>query len=302
MQAAIETRTLFRSAGAVELGEFRCVPGQPGFVRRSVARSHLLAFPRTCTEVTQAGREALVATPALAVVYNAGCEYTARTISPDHERTVFVRLGHALLVEALSEFDPGAGERGDRPLAFARSPVSAATYMGVLELAAHASERDPLAVEEGLLGLVRTTLAAGASGAGAHRKPAVGGAIHAEDYARWTQEHIARTYREPQSIHDIAARIGLSTYHLCRVFRAQTGDTLHGFRDRLRLRAALNALGEPDANLAAVAVDVGYSSQSHFCDAFRRSFGVTPGVARELLRRDPGGGRTILEDRRRGRR
>jgi AraC-like DNA-binding protein len=56
--------------------------------------------------------------------------------------------------------------------------------------------------------------------------------------------------------------------------------SLHGYRQRLRLAAALQRLEEGERDLAALAHDLGYSSQSHLGAVFRRELGVTPAQAR----------------------
>jgi transcriptional regulator GlxA family with amidase domain len=48
----------------------------------------------------------------------------------------------------------------------------------------------------------------------------------------------------------------------------------------MRLMRALERLDECRGALADLALEVGFSSQSHFTDAFRGAFGVAPGSAR----------------------
>jgi AraC-like DNA-binding protein len=86
---------------------------------------------------------------------------------------------------------------------------------------------------------------------------------------------LAERFAESLSLDDISRSLGVSAYHLCRVFRMHTGTSLHQHRDQLRLRAALNRL-ERDEDLTTIGLDVGYSSHSHFTAAFRRAFGVPP--------------------------
>ena len=66
-------------------------------------------------------------------------------------------------------------------------------------------------------------------------------------------------------------------YHLCRTFRAVTGQTLFGFRRDLRLRAALAMLPDYRGRLSELAHTLGFASHSHFTAAFRGHFGVPPG-------------------------
>ena len=88
---------------------------------------------------------------------------------------------------------------------------------------------------------------------------------------------LAETFRESLSLPVLAAHVGVSVFHLCRVFRRLTGFTLHGYRNALRLKAALENLS---ADLTGVALELGFSSHSHFTAAFRKEFGVTPSALR----------------------
>jgi AraC-like DNA-binding protein len=70
--------------------------------------------------------------------------------------------------------------------------------------------------------------------------------------------------------------VGLSPYYLLRVFRDEVGMPPHAYLESRRIQQAQRLLkqGEP---LAAVAHDLGFSTQSHFTTSFRRIIGVTPG-------------------------
>jgi AraC-like DNA-binding protein len=92
----------------------------------------------------------------------------------------------------------------------------------------------------------------------------------AADAAPWTLNHVA----------DAAC---CSLFHLARAFRKHTGLSLHGYRQRLRLAAALQRLEEGERDIAALAYELGYSSQSHLGAAFVRELGVTPAQARREL-------------------
>lgn len=85
------------------------------------------------------------------------------------------------------------------------------------------------------------------------------------------------------TLQDVADAACCSLFHLARQFRHQTGLSLHGYRQRLRLAAALQRLEEGERDLAGLAHDLGYCSQSHLGEALRRSIGVTPAQARGAL-------------------
>lgn len=103
-----------------------------------------------------------------------------------------------------------------------------------------------------------------------------------------TRAFLASNWSRPLSLMDIADRIGFSPYHLCRVFRAGTGRSLHEYLTQLRLRGALEAIGNAIGNgsaasLTRVAESCGFANHSHLTRAFRTAFGVTPSAARRLI-------------------
>jgi len=100
-----------------------------------------------------------------------------------------------------------------------------------------------------------------------------------------TKALLLRRFGESLSLDEVARAVGLSPFHLARLFRRHTGFSLHGYRTRIRLLHALDRVGEARGALTDLALELGYSSQSHFTDAFRRAFGVPPGaLARSEIR------------------
>lgn len=100
-------------------------------------------------------------------------------------------------------------------------------------------------------------------------------------------------YAEPTSLGELAVATGYSVFHTCRVFRATTGHTIHGFRRELRLRHALARILDSRDSLTEIALATGFASQSHLTNLFRARFGVTPARARtrdgqQLLARHAG--------------
>jgi len=87
-------------------------------------------------------------------------------------------------------------------------------------------------------------------------------------------------YAESTSLGELAATTGYSVFHTCRVFRATTGTTIHGFRRELRLRHALARILDSGESLTDIAIATGFASQSHLTNLFRARFGITPGRAR----------------------
>ncbi|RIX84104.1 helix-turn-helix domain-containing protein [Acidovorax cavernicola] len=85
------------------------------------------------------------------------------------------------------------------------------------------------------------------------------------------------------SLDELAEAVSRSPFHLARRFRQQTGLSLHQYRQHLRLASAMERLADGERDLAGLAHDLGYCSQSHLGAVFRQAVGVTLGDARRVL-------------------
>jgi len=105
----------------------------------------------------------------------------------------------------------------------------------------------------------------------------------ANRYVDRARDLIAAEFRSRLTMTGIARAVHCSPFHLGRLFRRATGMTLHRAVLRLRLREGLERLLDEPAGVAAVALDVGFASHSHFTDAFRSEYGCPPSAARRSL-------------------
>src|SRR3954447_4157918 len=71
--------------------------------------------------------------------------------------------------------------------------------------------------------------------------------------------------------------VGASPHHLSRVFRDEVGVPISRYRRELRLRRALEGLGD---DLARVAADAGFSDHAHLSRETRALLGRTPSALR----------------------
>lgn len=74
---------------------------------------------------------------------------------------------------------------------------------------------------------------------------------------------------------EIGKEIGCSPVYLTQVFRQVEGMPLYRYQLQLRLARALDIIGQYD-DLSALAVELGFSSHSHFASAFRQAYGRSP--------------------------
>jgi AraC family transcriptional regulator len=86
------------------------------------------------------------------------------------------------------------------------------------------------------------------------------------------------------SLDDLAQEVGLSKYHFARRFKERTGQSPYQFIIYERVRTARRLLRATTRPLAQIALDVGFSSQSHLTRTFKRHVGVPPGQYRTAWR------------------
>lgn len=91
---------------------------------------------------------------------------------------------------------------------------------------------------------------------------------------------LAKAPSASTSLADLATYTGLSPFHLARTFREEVGLPIHQYLLRMRLAEALQRLQDPTTPLGTLALELGFSSPSHFTTAFHRVFGVPPRCCR----------------------
>ena len=99
------------------------------------------------------------------------------------------------------------------------------------------------------------------------------------------KQEIARHPDRNFTLREIARVVRCTPWRLCREFRRVTGRTMTSYRHALRMQLALERLRESPADLTELALELGYSSHSHFTQVFRRHIGVTPSEVRESERK-----------------
>jgi len=94
--------------------------------------------------------------------------------------------------------------------------------------------------------------------------------IHEQPGAAWT-------------VADLASGVGLSRAAFARRFTEAVGEPPLTYLSRWRMTTAARLLRDHDRPLAAVAKEIGYTSEFAFAKAFKRDFGVPPGTYRKQL-------------------
>jgi AraC-like DNA-binding protein len=129
-----------------------------------------------------------------------------------------------------------------------------------------------LCVELLLVRLLEDQLSTGKAPANAVHMPTIRETIH----------YIDNNLGEPLDLKSLSAAAGLSEFYFSRVFRAACGTTVHRFVLERRLDLASQLLQQGQLSISRIALEAGFSSQSHLTTSFRHRYGVTPAAFRQL--------------------
>jgi len=278
----------------LQIGRWRCPADHPQFHDSGPTPDALFVFPRQSVWIQHDGGRPFVADPNTVTYYNKGQPYRRQRLSEAGDHCEWYAVAPEAIAETLAAHEPAAVDRPDAPFTFTHGPSDADSYLRqrlVFEHVCREAAPDQLFVEEAVLSVLGTVTQLAyerQEHVPVRRRPpfakATGGkrrqGIDAVEAAR---QVIADRYRENLSLSAIACEVGVSVFHLSRVFHARTGFSLHAYRTQLRLRAALDRLAERHADITGIALDLGFSSHSHFTETFRRTFGRTPSSVRRSL-------------------
>lgn len=86
------------------------------------------------------------------------------------------------------------------------------------------------------------------------------------------------------SLTEVSDSIGVSPFHLHRLFADAMGETIAEYGRRVRLDSAMTWLCQNPDSILDVGMRAGYESQAAFTRAFARQYGLTPARMRMLVR------------------
>jgi len=272
-----DIRILYETA-AFSMGRFRCLPTDPRWrVENWIGEAHVVAFPSRAVVIERAGRRRVVANPNHAVLYDADETYRRELLAPEGDETTFVELRAGAAWELLPLST--ANHRPGFATAEAIVPTDVHLKIHMIEVRAReqSAELDDLTADELLADVVTAT-----AGSARPVTESRSGRGRDELVALVDQTKVALSvaYAEPMTLAELGRRVGSSPFHLARAFRRVTGQSIHRYREGLRLREALRRIRDGETDLSRTALDVGFASLSHFDDRFLRTFGMSPSAAR----------------------
>ena len=283
-------RTLFTSP-IVSVRDYCCRAGRGGPAAEEYSAHNDIVLLRRGAFAKHFGRRVVTADVNQAVFFSQGSTYRVSHPADCGDRGAVFTVAPKVLHDVVREFDPAVDDRPERPFPCVASPCDSQVFWRQRELVARleqgpAAAIDPLWADATALELMGNVLQAAFARQGlpCPRRRKGTDAAHAER-AEAAKSYLASRLGERIMLDEAARAVHASPFHLARVFRQRTGLPIHRYLTRLRLRAAVERLAGGERNLAALALELGFSSHSHFADAFRREFGRAPSSVRRSIGR-----------------
>ena len=262
----------------------RTAQGGPGEEERHSANTIVLM--RHGVFCKHFGRQSVTADVNHAIFFSKGSTVKVSHPADCGDRGTVFTLAPRVLRDIVRELDPRVDDHPDRPFPFVTGPCDASAFWKHRELVQRIAAQDiqplePLWADVTALQLSADILEAAFRQAGLIRKPrrAATDREHA-DRAEAAKTFLASSLGRRVTLDDVAKAVHTSPFHFTRIFQQRVGVPVHRYLTQLRLRAALERLAEGEDDLTTLALDLGFSSHSHFADAFRKEFGRTPSEVR----------------------
>jgi len=274
MPAAVHTTPIDRAYRPVQrdsglrLARCQCRAGRhaPPVDEQHAAYSVTLVERGVFTYRSPVGQAVL--SPGWLMLANDGEGYTCSHEHNDGRGDDCAVLG--ISAERMDELQSAIGRRGSRRHVFQRASLPPMPRVAALMKTLLADGDEGFALEEtalAVVGAVQHTLDDGKA-----PSPTAAQSERALAAARHIEHHAA----QPLSLDEVAAAVGLGSFHLMRTFRHSIGVTPHQYLIRLRLLRAVELLRDSTLPVTSVAYEAGWADLSNFIRTFQREIGCSP--------------------------
>lgn len=285
LENPLSYRSLY-SSPIVSVNDYCCRTSCSGPADEEQSSVNNIVLMRNGAFCKHFGRRSVTADVNQAVFFSKGSTYRVSHPADFGDRGTVFAPSPRVLNDIVRELDPSVDDHPEQPFPFVIGPCESGLFWRHRELvqrleAAESDPLEPLWADVTALQLIADVLEAAFARRGLLPKPRRNGtdADH-RDRAEAAKTYLASRLCERITLDDVARAVGASPFHLARIFQQRTGVPVHRYLTQLRLRAAIELLADDVNDLTALALELGFSSHSHFTDAFRREFGCTPSDVR----------------------
>ena len=259
------------------VGRFEARPHDSDFETAGVITTPVFVFPRVSVWIQHDGDDAFVADPNWITCYNASQPFRRRKISHEGDVSDWFRLRPDALLEVVRSVDQSV-EDVEAPFKAPRLKADPETCLIERRLFRDLPSFEPFVAEEMTFALLARVLRHAKGQAGVEES--VRTTVAQRECVELAKGVLGRMFEARLALSDVSREVGCSHFHLCRIFKAHTGLTLHQYREQLRSARAVTLLLESNSDVTDIALSVGYSTHSHFTWAFGRVFNMTPSAVR----------------------
>ncbi len=240
------------------IGQFRRGPNHPDFGGPHLIGGTLVVFPRTSVTITHAGKDPVVADPNTVMFYNDGQIYSRSKLSDRGDLCEWFGFDSRLVVDAIRAFDAHVDDHPFEPFLFSYSPSDTTSYLLqrlVVDHILRGQQLDYLFIEETVMQVLNRVIGTSYSHRGIFPSKA---RVSAEkDVVDAIQKVLAGNFEQNPSLEQIATQLNYSPFHLCRIFRKHTGQSIHQYLTQLRLRFSLEFVTQANTDLTSLALKNG---------------------------------------------
>ncbi len=273
--APVET-LLFRS-DLVKIGTFECAADDPCFRISEPLDNDVFVLPTKPLWFRRNAGDYRFVEPGAILMHRAGSRLERRRATDSGDRAYWFGVHPDVFVDALRRHGLSTEEMGGALIADLQFHHRLAIFLKRIKC----QPLDRLAIEEEVLTLFFSICERRADQAKMSTRARTGTALRQRRLVDRARAFLDANLSETVGLEIVAKDAGTSLYHLCRVFREQTGLTMHAYRTRQRLGHALDRLvSGSGASLTDLALDLGFSSHSHLSRAFQKQMGVPPSAIR----------------------
>jgi AraC family transcriptional regulator len=266
--------TLFQS-DTLHVEEFHCRGTHVSHKGEEYTTAHEIVFPRRGAFERYDASGKILADANQVLFFHRHQPYQISHPISGGDTSLIFAVDDSLLLDILRTYDTSAVDRPDKPFPISHFTVHTQHRLQQYRLLQY---DDPLAQEESILTFLASILHSTIQYKGKHTKLHKRTTIDAHrEIAHQIKIVLGNRFRQKLSLSDIASAVNVSQFFLCRVFKMETGLSIHHYLQRLRLLNALEHLAaHPYTDLTELALNLGFASHSHFSTAFLQMFGLPP--------------------------
>lgn len=263
---------------SIVIGEFICPADDPRFTDTGPIENHVLVVASRPVEIHFSRARSVVADRTRVLFYNRGTRYRREALNDMGDHCLWFAFDDDLLAR-LCRAPP------ERPYGKSTERLPLCAFLDIRSLYARLATggASSLEVEEAAFAMLAKLLPASEGDAGSVTARQQRTVTAAEAY-------LAEHYMDAVRLEEVAEAAACSPFHLSRLFRRLRGTGLHQHLSELRLRDAVDRIHGGGDSLTDIALNLGYSSLSHFSKHFSDTVGISP----SHFRRDVDTSRAII--------